>query len=190
MAKVSATFVLCLAIIISMPWAYTINADQEAWFQNISNRKEKVIKLHFYLEDSLGGQNETIWEVARADISSTSPTSFGKVFVFDDPFTAEPDPKSMKLGRAQGIIASADLRHPAIAVYFNFYFTAGKYKGSSLSIMGRNEILGKNRELPVVGGTGAFRMARGFSISNTNSYDPVAKYGTIVEHTVYVSTYV
>ncbi|KAL0430776.1 UNVERIFIED_CONTAM: Dirigent protein 11 [Sesamum radiatum] len=68
----------------------------------------------------------------------------------------------------------------------NFYFTSGKYSGSSLCIIGRNPISSKNRELPVVGRTGDFRMARGCSISNTYSYDAATNYG-LLEYTVYVA---
>ncbi|KAK6139407.1 hypothetical protein DH2020_026845 [Rehmannia glutinosa] len=182
---------MLLTLALAMPRAHVtaqILEPQEAWFRNLCQGKEKVAQLRFYIQDALSGPNSTVWEVARSNITSTSPTSFGQVSVIDDLITAEPNPNSMKLGRAQGLITVADLQVPAIAMNINFYFNAGEYNGSSLCILGRNQILSENRELPVVGGTGAFRMSRGYSISNTYSYDPVANYG-ILEYTVYV-TYV
>lgn len=145
--------------------------DAENWLKNRSQRKEKFAKLRFYVQDRVEGPNATVWEVARAEITAGSPTVFGQVRVFDDLITAGPDPSSRKLGRAQGLITYADFHQPALAMNLNIIFTAGRFNGSTLSIAGRNPILSADRELPVVGGTGLFRMARGFSISNTHSYD-------------------
>ncbi|KAL7119959.1 hypothetical protein ACP275_02G094000 [Erythranthe tilingii] len=71
----------------------------------------------------------------------------------------------MELGKFQ-----TDLQAPAIAMDMYFYFNAGKYNGSTLCIFGRNPIMSQDRELSVVGGTGAFRMARGYLISNISYY--------------------
>ncbi|KAL3814045.1 hypothetical protein ACJIZ3_015313 [Penstemon smallii] len=161
---------------------------EKKWFQNICNGKESVAKVHFYVQDVLGGENITVYEVARATISSNSPTTFGQVRVLDDLLTAEPDFNSQEIGRVQGLITSADLETFALAMNLNFVFTAGKYNGSTISILGRNQIDNEYRELPVVGGTGIFRMARGYAITNTYSYDAVTNYG-VLEYTLYV-TYV
>ncbi|KAL0429271.1 UNVERIFIED_CONTAM: Dirigent protein 21 [Sesamum radiatum] len=160
--------------------------EDEERFKKLLQSKEKVAKLHFYIQDALGGSNATVWEVARSQITSTSATSFGQVRVLDDLITAEPDRTSQKLGRAQGLITFSGLEESALNMSLNFYFTSGKYSGSSLCIVGRNPISSKNRELPVVGGTGVFRMARGYSISNTYSYDAATNYG-VLEYTVYVA---
>ncbi|KAL8518331.1 hypothetical protein ACS0TY_009631 [Phlomoides rotata] len=160
--------------------------DADNWFRNRSYRREKTARLRFYIQDALGEPNATVWEVARAEITSSSPFGFGQVRVLDDLITAEPDRNSKKLGRAQGLITFAGLDESALAMNLNFVFTAGEYNGSSLCILGRNPIDSKNRELPVVGGTGVFRMGSGFSISNTYSYDPVENYG-VLEYIVYVS---
>ncbi|KAL0374242.1 UNVERIFIED_CONTAM: Dirigent protein 21 [Sesamum radiatum] len=150
--------------------------------------KQKAAKLHFFIQDVLGGSSPTILEVARSSITADSTTSFGQVRVFDDLITSDPDPDSEKLGRAQGMITSSDLDITGYTMNLNLYFTSGKYNGSTLCIVGRNPIDSKNRELPVVGGTGVFRMARGYAITNTYSYDVDTKYG-VLEYTVYV-TYV
>ncbi|KAL2234190.1 dirigent protein 22-like [Sesamum indicum] len=160
--------------------------EDEERFKKLLRSREKVAKLHFYIQDALGGSNATVWEVASSQITSNSATSFGQVRVLDDLITAEPDRSSEKLGRAQGMITSSGLEESALTMSLNFYFTSGKYSGSSLCIMGRNPISSKNRELPVVGGSGVFRMARGYSISNTYSYDAATNYG-VLEYTVYVA---
>ncbi|KAK4476376.1 hypothetical protein RD792_015526 [Penstemon davidsonii] len=160
---------------------------EEEKFKKLLQSKEKVTKLHFFLQDALGGgSNDTVWEVARAQITPNSTTSFGQVRVLDDLITAQPDRNSEKLGRAQGMITSSGLDESALTMNLNFYFTSGEYKGSTLCVVGRNPISSKNRELPVVGGTGVFRMARGYTISNTYSYDAVENYG-VLEYTVYVA---
>ncbi|KAL0342731.1 UNVERIFIED_CONTAM: Dirigent protein 21 [Sesamum calycinum] len=68
------------------------------------NGNEMTAKLHFYIQDFIGGRNETVYEVARASITSTSPTSFGLVQVLDDVMTAGPDMNSKPLGRFQGVL--------------------------------------------------------------------------------------
>jgi hypothetical protein len=65
----------------------------------------------------------------------------------------------------------------------NFVFTAGDYKGSSLTIYGRNEVLSAVREMSIVGGTGKFRMASGYVQASTVSNDSGE---TVVEYTVNV----
>uniref|UniRef100_A0ACD5X509 Uncharacterized protein n=1 Tax=Avena sativa TaxID=4498 RepID=A0ACD5X509_AVESA len=67
----------------------------------------------------------------------------------------------------------------------NFVFTAGDYKGSSLTIYGRNEVLSAVREMSVVGGAGKFRMARGYVEARTVDSGNTSS-ETVVEYTVYV----
>ncbi|KAI3448898.1 hypothetical protein Pfo_005563 [Paulownia fortunei] len=162
---------------------------EEEKFKKLLQAKEKVAKLHFYLQDALGGPNATVLEVARSAITATSAASFGQVRVVDDLITAAPDRNSEKLGRAQGMITFTGLDESALTMNLNFYFTSGKYSGSTLCVVGRNPVSNRNRELPVVGGTGVFRMARGYSISNTYSYDAATNYG-VLEYTLYVAYYV
>ncbi|KAL3631305.1 hypothetical protein CASFOL_024289 [Castilleja foliolosa] len=182
------TFLILFSFFISATNAISNKQPNEAekWVKKyISQPKEKVARLHFYLQDNLSGPDATLWEVARSKITSNSSSGFGQVTVLDDLITAGPDRNSKKLGRAQGIIISSDLQELSLAMNINIVFTAGPYKGSTLSILGRNAIGTTSRELPVVGGTGIFRMARGFAISNTHAYDTTGNYG-VLEYTVYV----
>lgn len=146
---------------------------------------EKIAKFRFYLHDVMSGPNENAFVVAEAKITATSPSGFGQVRVTDNPLTVGPDPNSEKLGRAQGLVVLSGREVTAFTMSLNLYFTGGKYKGSTICIVGRNPITqSDNRELPIVGGTGAFRWARGFSISRTYSNDTVANYA-VLEYNIY-----
>ncbi|XP_051145341.1 dirigent protein 21-like [Andrographis paniculata] len=162
--------------------------EEEENLMKLLKSKEKVAKLHFYLHDALGGGDgtATVWEVARASITATSATGFGQVRVVDSLITVTPDINSEKLGKAQGMITFTGLDDPALSMNLNFHITAGEFSGSSLCVVGRIPASSTNRELPVVGGTGVFRMARGYTISNTYSFDITKNYG-VLEYTAYVA---
>jgi len=69
----------------------------------------------------------------------------------------------------------------------NFVFQAGKYNGSTVAIMGRNAVFDAVREMAVLGGTGVFRMARGYTLSKMiESPDPnnllVLEYDAYIWH--------
>ncbi|GER41417.1 disease resistance-responsive (dirigent-likeprotein) family protein [Striga asiatica] len=157
-----------------------------SWFHVTSRSGGEVsAKIHLYVQDVLAGENQTVYEVARASVTSTSPTSFGQVRALDDLLTALPDPGSKKVGRIQGLITSADLAKTALAMNLNFYFTSGEIAGSTICMVGRNQIDDPTRELAVVGGTGVFRFARGYAITKLYSYDVETNHG-VIEYTLYV----
>lgn len=176
-------------LIVSCLLIATVDAEEErAVLQNICGGEERLAKIHFYVQDVLGGPNSTVYEVARASITANSVTGFGQVRVLDDVVTATPQKNSAELGRAQGLITFSDLQISALTMNMNFVFTAGKYNGSTICILGRNQIGDARRELAVVGGTGVFRFARGYAFSSTYSYDVDTNYG-VLEYTIY-TTYV
>ncbi|KAG5581935.1 hypothetical protein H5410_052562 [Solanum commersonii] len=49
----------------------------------------------------------------------------------------------------------------------NFVFTSGEYNGSTLSVLGRNPAFHKYREMPIIGGSGVFRLAQGSATVKT-----------------------
>lgn len=54
----------------------------------------------------------------------------------------------------------------------SFCFEDGPYKDSTISMIGKNSAMKPVREMPIVGGTGMFRMARGYAIAQTHWFDP------------------
>ncbi|XP_043690823.1 dirigent protein 22-like [Telopea speciosissima] len=151
-------------------------------------KREKVSHLHFYFHDIVSGRNPTAIKVAEAESSKTSPTGFGMMVMIDDPLTESPENTSKIVGRAQGIYASASQSEVGLLMTLNYAFIEGKYNGSTLSILGRNTVMSEVRELPVVGGSGLFRFARGYAHAKTHWFDPNTG-DAVVEYNVYVIHY-
>uniref|UniRef100_A0A2N9IJS9 Dirigent protein n=1 Tax=Fagus sylvatica TaxID=28930 RepID=A0A2N9IJS9_FAGSY len=145
--------------------------EVDEWFQKLQYSKEKVSRLHFYFHDIVSDKNQSAVEVAKASITKKSPTFFGLVNIFDDPLTEGPEPTSKLVGRAQGLYGSADQQELGLLVAMNLAFTTGKFNGSSLTVLGRNAALQPLREMPIIGGTGAFRLARGFVTAKTHLFN-------------------
>ncbi|KAM6547875.1 hypothetical protein CsatB_019551 [Cannabis sativa] len=152
------------------------------------NKKEQLTHLHFYFHDIVSGPNPTALQVASAKTSNTSSTGFGVVVVIDDPLTEGPEPNSKVVGRAQGIYASASQSDVGLLMVLNYVFTEGKFNGSTLSILGRNAVFSAVREMPIVGGTGLFRFARGYAQAKTHTFN-LTSGDAVVEYNVYVLHY-
>ena len=140
--------------------------------------------LHFYFHDTVSGKSPTaVRVVGPPDASSQS--MFGMVNVMDDPLTEGPELGSQPVGRAQGLYMGSDQARMGFLQAMNLVFTSGAYNGSTLALLGRNCPLDAVRELPVVGGTGAFRFARGYALLRTHWLDARTGDAT-VEYDVYV----
>ncbi|CAN0845916.1 Dirigent protein 23 [Linum grandiflorum] len=133
-----------------------------------SGQLESITNLQFYLHDIFTGSNPTASRVVEPVTNSTA-TYFGAVVMADDPLTETPDLNSRLVGRAQGMYGMSGRKDAVVLMVMSYGFVDGAYSGSSISIMGRNPVMDPNRELPVLGGTGVFRMARGYAVLNTVS---------------------
>ncbi|XP_023773140.1 dirigent protein 22 [Lactuca sativa] len=146
-----------------------------------STTTRKMTRLHFYFHDIVSGKNPTA-------IKIIGPKSlFGTTVVIDDPLTIDTKPDSLVVGRAQGLYAMASQHDSGLLMTINFVFTYGKYNGSALSVMGRNRVFDVVREMPVVGGSGVFRFARGYALASTVRYNlktgnAVVEYNVTVMH--------
>lgn len=108
--------------------------------------------------------------------------------MMDDALTVAPEPNSKVEGRAQGIYASASQSELGFLMVLTFAFTEGKYNGSALSVLGRNTIESEAREMPIVGGSGLFRWARGYAQAHTHTVN-FETGDAVVEYNVYVFHY-
>ncbi|OWM82636.1 dirigent protein 21-like [Punica granatum] len=186
-AVVFMSFISSLMFILAAsethPFSRSLSAHKP-WVP--AKHREKLTHLHFYFHDIISGRNTTAVRVAGAPASAKSPTAFGTVFVTDDPLTLGPDLGSRLVGRAQGMYGSASLAELGLVMVMNFVFLEGKYKDSSLSLLGRNNVLSEVREMPIVGGSGMFRFARGYAQVRTHMI--TAEQAT-VEYNVFVYHY-
>ncbi|CAI0406579.1 unnamed protein product [Linum tenue] len=152
-------------------------------------KKEKLSHLRFYFHDIVSGPNPTAVQIVRAPpTANLSSTGFGMLAMIDDPLTAGPEPTSKLVGRAQGIYGSASLNDVGLLMALNFAFVEGKFNGSTLSVMGRNAVMSPVREMPVIGGSGVFRFARGYAQARTRIFN-LRTGDAVVEYNVYVFHY-
>ncbi|CAN0845848.1 Dirigent protein 23 [Linum grandiflorum] len=133
-----------------------------------SCRKDTVTNLQFYFHDIVSGKNPTAVRVAQAAVTDKSPSFFGLVMMVDDPLTETADLSSKLIGRAQGIYGFASQNDVSLIMGLSYNFLVGK-----------NPAMNPDRELPVVGGVGVFRMARGYALLKTVS---LTKDGNAVVH--------
>ncbi|KAI3804096.1 hypothetical protein L1987_32266 [Smallanthus sonchifolius] len=147
--------------------------------------KEKFTNLHFFFHDIVSGNSPTAMRVAQAS-SYTLLTGFGNLVMADDVLTSGPEPNSTVVGRAQGIYASASMEDLSFLMTMNLAFSDGDFNGSSLSLLGRNPVLHEYREMPIVGGSGVFRMACGIATAKTYSFnllgDAIVEYNVVASH--------
>jgi hypothetical protein len=186
--KVTPTFLILFTILSFATFATAGGFSRTLSPAKLGLKREKLSHLHFYFHDIVSGPNQTAVRVAEAPMTNTSLTGFGAVVMIDDPLTARPELTSKHVGRAQGIYASASQTEVGFLMVLNFAFMEGKYNGSSLSVLGRNTVLSAVRELPIVGGSGLFRFARGYAHARTHTFD-IGSGDAVVEYNVYVFHY-
>ncbi|KAJ3675687.1 hypothetical protein LUZ60_004729 [Juncus effusus] len=130
---------------------------------------EQMTHLRVYFHETFTGPKATLVNVIQA---AKNNSAFGRVGVIDDLLLEGADPNSKLIGRAQGLVVGASMEEDnGLLTTLNFVFTDGPYNGSTLAIFGR-VVLGTVIERTVIGGTGQFRMARGYSIGKFLSSAP------------------
>ncbi|XP_018477360.2 dirigent protein 21-like [Raphanus sativus] len=176
-----SALLLATAITTSEAFSKTVKAPYQA------HEPKKLTHLHFYFHDIVSGAKPTTAMVASGPNTNTSASAFGMVVVIDDPLTVGPEITSEEVGRAQGMYASADQKSFGLLMAINLVFTKGEFAGSTASLYGRNPIMSKVREMPIIAGTGAFRFGRGYAQArtftfNTTSGDAVVEYNVYIWH--------
>ncbi|KAL6138213.1 hypothetical protein ACLB2K_063496 [Fragaria x ananassa] len=194
MAKTLRSFVSHYTILLTLLFLLTLVGAGDRHFSRPLSRakhglkKEKLSHLHFYFHDIVSGRSPTAIRVAEAPTTQNSSTAFGAVMMIDDPLTAGPELGSKLVGKAQGIYASASQTELGFLMVLNFAFMEDKYNGSYLSVLGRNTVFSAVREMPIVGGSGLFRFARGYARAKTHKVD-FNTGDAVVEYNVYVLHY-
>ncbi|CAA0807773.1 Dirigent protein 23 [Striga hermonthica] len=190
------TFVLnslqfCLLLASSLLWVVEAQTDDEpiTWAHRIESNNEVITTLQFYFHDKVSGQNPSVVRIAQAPQTNNSSTLFGMLVMIDDLLTIGPDPSSRAVGRARGMYGSAGQTGLDLIMVLNYGFTDGIYNGSSFSLLSINPAMQPVREMAIVGGTGLFRLGRGYALAHTHWID-VATGDAIVGYNVTIATYV
>ncbi|XP_062209326.1 dirigent protein 1-like [Phragmites australis] len=137
----------------------------------VAARGGRLIHLHFYMHDITGGPDQTAVQVVKGPgaVHPLMPGShFGDTTVIDDALTEGPSAASRLIGRAQGTYMLASLKEPVLMVTMTVALTGGAYNGSTIAVVGRDDVSAGVRELSVIGGTGAFRRATGHVLWRTS----------------------
>ncbi|XP_031259790.1 dirigent protein 19-like [Pistacia vera] len=150
--------------------------------------KEKLSHFRFYWHDTLSGSNPSSMQVVPPVSNYSSTTAFGLMNMIDNPLTEGPNLSSKLIGRAQGLYGATSQEEVVLLMAMNFAFVQGKYNGSTITVLGRNPVFSKMREMPVIGGTGLFQFARGYVKLKTYEVDNNTR-DAIVEYNCYVLHY-
>lgn len=144
-----------------------------------AQRRQETTNISFYLQDVATGPNATVVPVTGISGKNWSFTTFGTIFVIDDPLTQTPERNSNKVGRAQGMLVASALDASNVHVMLSIVFTSADYNGSTLELQGISRQFDRYKEISVVSGTGTFRFARGYAIFETIYYDNRISYSII-----------
>ncbi|CAG7882496.1 unnamed protein product [Brassica rapa] len=153
--------------------------------KHLGLRKEKLTFFRVYWHDIQSGSNPSS-VVLRPPLSNSS--FFGAVTMIDNRLTTAVSVNSTLVGQAQGMYAGTGQHEASALMVMNFAFKTGKYNGSTISILGRNAVFTKVREMPVIGGSGLFRFARGYVEARTKWLN-VKTGDATVEYSCYVLHY-
>ncbi|KAF3651985.1 hypothetical protein FXO38_16349 [Capsicum annuum] len=152
---------------LSLIFILTIFITSEA---ELGQLKETNMTLYF--QDWSGGPNATVLQITgHQDHGPLSFAKFGSVFVTDDPITEAFDKNSPEIARAQGIYVTSALDGKISHVLISIIFTNEEHNGSTLEIQGASPQFERVREVAIVGGTGKFRLARGYATFETIHFD-------------------
>jgi hypothetical protein len=126
--------------------------------------EQGLTHIHLYVHETYTGRNATAASVVSSPLGVNS--SFGSVSVADDELRTDRDRSSQLLGRFQAIIVGTSREvGAAYLTSITFVFTAGEYGGSTLSVEGAVLGFKGTIERAVVGGTGKFRFAGGYTLT-------------------------
>ncbi|KAG6538996.1 hypothetical protein ZIOFF_004148 [Zingiber officinale] len=133
-----------------------------------SSNPNGYMHLRFYNHERILGSGPSatvVYAVQRRD--SNSGAGFGNVIVYDNLLRSGVETDSPIVGRNQGMGVGSSLAENSGLTNFQLVFTAGKYSGSSLALQGLFPVapLGTVFERAITGGTGKFRLARGYLLT-------------------------
>lgn len=190
MEKQGALVLMVFVFMVALPMGHCDTEGAKEvyeWFSKLPYAKEKVTKFHFFNHETYNGTDVlTAVKTSQANGSNQSPYLFGTVYIMDDVLREGIELTSKEVGRAQGLYTFSGVNEMDLLMAFSWVFTTGKYNGSSLTVVGRS-LTTRQRELPIIGGSGVFRLARGVASAELRDINIFGK--AVVEYNVVVIHY-
>ncbi|XP_061375838.1 dirigent protein 22-like [Gastrolobium bilobum] len=189
-----ATQYLIFFLLLSSYTLTSVSTEETGFVRSLDRemmameKKEKISHFRFYWQDIVGGNNATSVVIVPPLPKYNPANAFGMVRIIDNALTLGPELSSKLVGRAEGFYASTSQTELDLLMVMSFALFEGRYNGSSITIVGRNVAYNTVRELPVIGGSGVFRFAKGYAEARTHFFDPKTQ-DTVVEYNVYVFHY-
>ncbi|CAM6088268.1 unnamed protein product [Calypogeia fissa] len=127
--------------------------------------------INFFLHDDLdvrpvGSAFTVVNQLAKPN-GLRNTNLFGSIAVIDDKVTVGPDVNSTEIGRGRGFYVFDHLASDTTGLEFIwtaiFNNQSGYEDGSTIVFRGYDDITAVYRELAILGGTGTFRLARGWA---------------------------
>ncbi|KAJ8760116.1 hypothetical protein K2173_010972 [Erythroxylum novogranatense] len=189
--QVMASHFIILALLSSSAITQLSASSSHEYVQTLDPKlmglkEEKLTHFKLYLHDIYSGKQPSAIPIVASPLNNT--IGFGFLSMIDDPLTVAHQASSKLTGKAQGFYGQASQEGAGLIMVMNFVFTEGKYNGSTIAILGKNAAMSKVREMPVVGGSGVFRFARGYVQASTYSFNQTSG-DAIVGYDVYVLHY-
>ncbi|XP_031396042.1 dirigent protein 5-like [Punica granatum] len=174
MEKFSSIFFLVFLLVFSESAVPT--AGESLIKRNAKPCQRLMLHLHDIFQE---GINNTFPNATSASVTEGvpgfGPFLFGKLYVFDNPVTGDENMNSPPAARARGFYLYDRKDTPNTLFLITLSFNSSEYKGT-MTMLGNNEHGAETRDIPIVGGTGDFFMARGIATLETEVLDFVKSY--------------
>ncbi|KAJ8770839.1 hypothetical protein K2173_021754 [Erythroxylum novogranatense] len=183
---------LTISILFSSFFSTQILAENNGYEKAIDPKlfalkEQKLTHFHFFIHHTYSGSNPSVIQIVPTPPTNISAYTFGSMSMVDDPLTEGPNLSSKLIGKAQGFDGSSAQEETSLIVAINIVFTEEKYNGSTITLLGREQLSSKVREFPVIGGSKIFRFAQGYAQTrsyfiNSTSGDAIAECDIYVLH--------
>ncbi|CAM6093270.1 unnamed protein product [Calypogeia fissa] len=148
-----------------------------------------LTQFTFFLHDDVLVVNSSAFSLIPPLLSAPVNSFFGGFFGFDDSMTLLPDPSSEEIGRGRGMYLFVENKEmkvteaPGVEYVWTTQFNEASGHGNrtTLSFRGYYKLTDPLPEIGIVGGTGKFKMARGWA----DIKGKIVRYSALMEITVH-----
>ncbi|KAL3686889.1 hypothetical protein R1sor_013198 [Riccia sorocarpa] len=172
MVGVGPVFWLLMASVLTLRVAGIFDPQLPACGQNSQESKVLTFFMHDDLDVKGASSAFDVVPSLKTINGAENKFGFGAIVMLDDAVTEGPDVNSKMIARSRGFYMFNAINETgaALEIQFEVIFGDGSdYPGSTISYQGYDKIENAEREISIVGGTGVFRLARGWAVITTQA---------------------